>query len=485
MAIAVLAIAFAGYSAYGWAALVRIGALDNPPRLFVGFLALAALWVAAQKRPTAITLLLLAVLPLFGNHPGGRYMEFVNLPLAASTGGLVAAARRDHRRRPDGTIWRIAGLYVLTALLAMIPTIPTLFVRAAQINDPWLFVAEALTAAEDNPLYSISSIALLTLTASWAFALAWSGATDHFALRAYRVLTVAFFGVTAVGISDYCGFTSLGPRYLHQIDGRAQHLVGLQSIFWHPAWFAWYFAMVFGIAIGVLSVESGRKRLLLGVGITLCYVFFFFNPQRGGLIAIHVVLFLFVWHALGKTAEPRRWRQALVATVAAILVLTTAVLIVPGARAAVACGNLLSIERSINNAIDFLQPREGANRSSERLRLWQAAILMWRDAPALGIGEGSFAWRYRDYWLPVPLSMRLLTAMPTACGFSCWRHEESPVWLLVYCSCLPSPELCRLAGAIRYVGPASPDLSWHWPRSSRTLSLACCSTSKRFKCFSG
>src|SRR5258705_15537 len=82
--IAGLGITFAGYVAYGCAALIRIGAFDHWFRLLVGLSALALLWFAAQEKPFAVTLLLLTILPLFGNHPGGRYMEFVNLPVAAS-----------------------------------------------------------------------------------------------------------------------------------------------------------------------------------------------------------------------------------------------------------------------------------------------------------------------------------------------------------------------------------------------------------------
>jgi O-antigen ligase len=399
VAIAAVGVAMAAYAGYGSGALLRIGAFDHPVRLVAGCLALAALWVAGQKKPLAVTCVLLAILPLFGNHPGGRYMEFVNLPVAASAAGLIAAARRGQRPAPDGPIWRLAFLYLLTAIVAMIPTLPRLIVRAAQINDPMLFVAEALTAPEDNAMYSISSLVLVTLAVVWGFALSWGAGTAHrFTENAYRVLTLTLFGVVAIGISDYAGLTALGPAYLRAIDARFVHLVGLQSIFWQPGWFAWYFVIVFAIALGLWTIEMPRRRLWLGSGILLCYLLFFLNPQRGGLIAVHVVLSLFAWYSIRRTAEPRRSYQRLVAVGLPVLVLVAGLLSVPASRAAVARGNLLSIERSINNTLEFLRPHDDANRNaSERLRLWRAAMVMWRDAPAFGIGEGSFAWRFHEY----------------------------------------------------------------------------------------
>jgi O-antigen ligase len=207
--------------------------------------------------------------------------------------------------------------------------------------------------------------------------------------------------VTAVGVSDYAGLTAVGSSYLRVIDARAFHLVGLQSIFWHPGWFAWYFVMVFAIALGLWTIEVPRKRLLLGSGILLCYLFFFLNPQRGGLIAVHVVLLLFAWYSIRRTEVPRRSFQRLLAVILPILILIAGVLSVPAGRAAIARGKLLSIERSINNTMSLLQTDEEANRStSERLRLWRAALMMWLDAPVFGIGEGSFAWRFHEYVPP-------------------------------------------------------------------------------------
>ena len=396
MALAAFAIACAGYLGYACAALIRVGAYDHPVRLVAGLLVLAALWVGALKKPFAVTYLLLAILPLFGNHPGGRYMELINLPLAASAAGLVAAARRGGRPLPDGPIWRLAGLMVLSAMLSVIPTLPRLMLSAAQLDDPTLVVSQALTAVENDPLYSLSSATLVTLAAVWSFALCWAGATGRFARRAPQVLTLVFFGVMAVGISDYGGLTAIGSSYVHLVDARAVHFVGLQSIFWHPAWFAWYFVLVFPIALGLWWIEARPARLLIGVAIAVCYLFFFFNPQRAGLIAVHVVLLLMVWFVSTKSAGPRRSRRRLAAAVIVIVVATPGLLSVSAVRGLVERGHLLSLQRSVNNAVEFV----GSRTTSERLKLWQAALSMWRDAPLFGVGEGSFAWRFHDYVPP-------------------------------------------------------------------------------------
>jgi O-antigen ligase len=398
VAIAALGITVTGYVAYGCAALVRIGALDDWVHLVVGFNLLALLWFAAQKKPFAITFLLLTILPLFGNHPGGRYMEFVNLPLAASAAGLIATARREQRPAPDGPIWRMAFLYLLTAIIATVPTLPRVAVRAVEINSPMLFVTEALTAPEDDVLYSISSLVLLTLAVIWAFALSWAGAAHRFTVNTYRVLTIALFGVTGIGISDYFGLTSVGRSYVRLIDARSFHFVGLQSIFWHPGWFGWYFVIVFGIALGLWTIEPRGRRLVLGSGILLCYLFFFLNPERGGLIAVHGVLLLFAWYSIRRAEEPRRSSQRLIAIILPVLILAAGMLSTPAGRSAIARANLLSLERTVNSAREFLQSDgEGNFRASERLKLWSAATRMWLNAPAFGIGEGSFAWRFHDY----------------------------------------------------------------------------------------
>ena len=131
------------------------------------------------------------------------------------------------------------------------------------------------------------------------------------------------------------------------------------------------------------------------------------NPERGGFIAVHVVLLLFAWYSIRTTEAPERSRQRLMAAALTVLILTGALLSTTSGRSAIARANLLSLERSVNSARAFLASDAERNfMASERLKLWSAATRMWIRAPAFGIGEGSFAWRFRDY---VPAGSRLDT----------------------------------------------------------------------------
>src|SRR6185295_5321461 len=82
--LATFGVAGAAYIAYGAAVLIRVGVVESSAPLAFGVIALALLWYAAHERPFAVALGVLGIVPLFGNHPGGRYMEAINLPLAAS-----------------------------------------------------------------------------------------------------------------------------------------------------------------------------------------------------------------------------------------------------------------------------------------------------------------------------------------------------------------------------------------------------------------
>jgi O-antigen ligase len=182
---------------------------------------------------------------------------------------------------------------------------------------------------------------------------------------------------------------------------RVFHFVGLQAIFWHPGWFAWYFVVVFALVLGLWTTESGVARRVLGAAIVAGYFAFLLNPERGGLVALHVTLIVFVWDRIRRAKEPRRVARRLLAVAIPIVVLGLLAVGTPGGRRAIARGKLLSLERTVNNAEAFLTgDATDRFRASERLKLWSAALRMWRSAPLFGVGEGSFAWRFHDYVAP-------------------------------------------------------------------------------------
>jgi hypothetical protein len=76
--------------------------------------------------------------------------------------------------------------------------------------------------------------------------------------------------------------------------------------------------------------------------------------------------------------------------------LALAVAATPVGREAVRRVGLISLERTINTVAVSVSG-DSAAMPSERSRLWQVAVLMWRSAPILGVGEGSFAWRFHDF----------------------------------------------------------------------------------------
>ena len=378
------------YIAYGWAGMVRLDVHDDARGLTIGLALLIALLVLGFVRPYATALLVLLVIPLFGNHPGGRLMELVNLPLAASAAGLALLAHRHGRRVPRGPIWTAATLYAASALVAVVPSVAGMLVQAAVLNHWPTALVEGLTAPADNPLYSLSSLAGVTLCVAWSAACHWSAPPSGFYRAAIRVLVYPFFVVVGLGILNHFGFIDLVSSYLLRIDPRRPDVSGFQSIFWNPGWFAWYFVMAFAIAVGFLWSAPPRERYLVTAWLVASYAFSFLNPQRGGLIALHGCLAAAGWVLVRTSGQRRLARRGIAIASVAIL------------AAVFAAYAFELIPRALGSSLYRLveSPAEVVTSDSIRLKLWTVALQMWREAPLFGIGEGSFGWRFEEYAPP-------------------------------------------------------------------------------------
>ena len=111
----------AGLAAYGAAAWDRLGQAQRSPLWLV--LAVTVL-VLMALRPFAGALVVLLAVPCFGNHPGGRGMDLLNLLLAANLLGLCFRALAARRPPPAGLLWRAAALSVASAGISLVAAAP-------------------------------------------------------------------------------------------------------------------------------------------------------------------------------------------------------------------------------------------------------------------------------------------------------------------------------------------------------------------------
>jgi hypothetical protein len=333
--------------------------------------------IVAVPRPASLAVFV--ALPLFGNHPGGSLMELLNLLLAACTLGLCLRAWRRRQPCPGGFLWSASLLVLFSAVLALGRSLPEAWIRMAQIDFLPSSVAQTLTAAETVPLYAIGSMIQLWLAIAWAYALCWNGADSAFAKDALRYLTLGLFATMAVGILDFHRLIDLRHDVLSRIDPRIDYLERFQSVFWNPGWFAWYFTMAFGLALGLLWLERPRARRAVALGLLISYVYFLTNSQRGGFLALHVTLLALAAALLWQ----RGWSWRIVGLAAGVMLLP-----------------IVGVELGLfREGHWFLALRRllGPVNDINRRTLWDVATRMWRTNPLLGIGEGAFGWHYRDY----------------------------------------------------------------------------------------
>jgi O-antigen ligase len=372
-----------GLGAFLLTVVVRLDLTSGPGWPLVALALLALCLVAAPLRTSHAIFL---ALPLFGNHPGGSLMELLNVPLAGSIVGLSIRAWRLRRDPPGGLLWVAAGLLLSSSLVSLVPALPGVLVNAAQVDDFPATVVQALTAAETVPLYSIGSLVQLVLAVAWAYSLCWAGADRAFAHDALRYTGLGLFAVMLLGALDFHRVIALREA-LERIDPQIDFLDRFQSVFWNPGWFAWYFAIAFGLTLGLLWLESGRLRLGVGAGLAFSYLYVLTNSQRGGFLAVHAVILVALVYAT-RGLRPRQ--KALLAGAAAVaLALGLAFVAAQG-----------EAEHWLQGLHRLVTPQKDINRRN----LWIAAIEMWRTAPLFGLGEGTFGWRYRDF---IPVGSRL------------------------------------------------------------------------------
>ena len=339
-------------------------------------------------RPSWGLYLVFLTLPFFGNRPGGRYMELINVLVGSNIIGLTIHSLRQRIPFPRHPVLLVGWACVISACVALLPVLPQIMIHWRQANSLHLVLIESFTSRETDVLYSIHSLGVLAFAVGWATALVWAR-VDRYVMNAFFATVFAFLLTMIFGILDFHQIIDLDTQYLGVLDPRALDdppFQSVYSIFWNPGWFAWYFSMAFGVSLGLLLLSPLRRRQVLLVFLAIAYAYFLTNRQRGGFVAVHVVLLIvggyWGYHAGGI-------RRSAVFSKGVLLTVAIAVVTAIALFSTSSSNSQTGLERLLENPGD-----------SVRTNLATTAVEMWQQAPLFGIGEGAFGWRYPEF---VPL----------------------------------------------------------------------------------
>lgn len=185
------------------------------------------------------------------------------------------------------------------------------------------------------------------------------------------LLAMVHVGIGAIQFRDGRNFMPIS--FLQRFDyGRRasgfyicpNHLAGLLEVLG-----------VFGLSIVCWSRWPTWGKLLIGYAVAVCYVGIALSASRGGYLSVGASLLIFgclSFAILWNTSSALFWRVGGASIVIAVLVLTSAVLLI--------------------GKSDFLSGRAQNvfEKTNMRVDLWQGAIQQWRLSPLLGTGSGTY-----------------------------------------------------------------------------------------------
>lgn len=374
-----LPVVWAGAGVFFWVVVfvgLWIGAPWRARWLGMGWFGLGVFW------PAGYFVSLAAVLPWFGNNPGGVHLLYL---LDMGMMGLVTGhlLRRGvgwiERRSSRLDSWIV--FFIVYSWICLIPMV--LRLRCEWLTEGWGFLHRIYTHYGTAPVFGLRVALDLTL-AGGLFAVLrdrpWPGRWRRWFWGAALTALVAS---AVAGLLDLGGVVSLEWWRGHNTDIMRFGYPRLQSLFWHSGWYAQYVAALAPALLAFGLVARGRAwRCGLFLLAGLMALVQMLTMQRGGWMALIAgfacVVTVFAIHRRWWGGWRRRLGFGLGFVVAFFLLL----------------GLVLFLAHP-----DF-QHRVGELLAyGHRTNIWRAAWGLMRMDPIFGVGLGNYCALYRGTYM--------------------------------------------------------------------------------------
>ncbi len=211
-------------------------------------------------------------------------------------------------------------------------------------------------------------------------------------LRSLVFTTVAAADI----VSLYGVFQRFGIDYLTW-SGAGTDLSRAFSTLGNPIYVAAYLTIILSLAVALFVSEHGLwSRVFLGASVSLLFASLVFTFSRAGWAGLLAALATMALLGIAVKVRGVRKIQADRATLAAVAILFSAIVIVVGISLTISSRVASAPTRSaIERALSSFNLKSPG--VAERLYLWKSALLMVQDRPLLGWGPETFGTYYPKY----------------------------------------------------------------------------------------
>jgi len=337
-------------------------------------LLLLSFFVATFRRPVAAFMIILVLIPIFGNGPGR--------PLVPMLDGLLAVIiiqwiieKKGHIRRNaevSGLFLSITGLWFIFTSCQCMPAIWSLL-KCGRWYESFSIVQESLQLGETSHLFTFQYF----LHRSWSLCIVFFFLhrikKRHVPLL-IRSLLIGCALTVGVGIVEH--FKLFPVRFEFPTHGFGFEK-RLQSFFGNPGWLSEYICFLLPVVISTFFIRttSWTARLASGVLAFWCLVTLYLCYARAGWLAAAatgcVVIIFFLYQHV-KSYVKLRHMVVLVLLVCLISIMATGFF-----------WDSIKTNRFFSKETKF-------GTYFSRLNLWVAAVKMFGDHPFTGIGFGTF-----------------------------------------------------------------------------------------------
>jgi O-antigen ligase len=310
------------------------------------------------------------LLPLLGQHPiypNNRY--FFTIMLGIIIGLFLCKNDVKHRMN---LITVLSGLFIAMCILSVLPYAYELIKSLYYYHSPIQWFQQIIDSPAEKNLITIRNLIAYIMWFIFIYLLDKKGMVGLFKYSLPYFFCISAIFYSLIGILDF--FNVINLDNIRPITFPGEHR--LQSIFWHPAWFAEYISMILPFFIIFLKQQSSRLKFYFYLAaLWLNIISIILTFQRGGLIAI---VFLFILWSFIETKINKR-SILLIAFLTTLILFSTALIVYKIEP------NIFR-QKFINNLLE-----------NNRTWYWSAALDMYLQSKLLGLGLDSYGWRYTDF----------------------------------------------------------------------------------------